>query len=453
MSEMQLLNFIRPRSRLYQSFGDKPFIDLLMKTHLNESGGLSKQSTSKGEKEHPFDFNMVMVFKNANIHHSTCIETKKESTVGIGFEKESTGKKLNPLCELSFQDVLGDIAEDFWQCGNGYMEVVRKNKKIVGLHHIQAPLVQVVIEDEFATHGHFKICGYGDQLHERRFAEFGDLDDFLKRAKGDADIVGVDPDNTSEVIHFRRSTSLSRWYGFPDWLAATASIELVQCMHQHQFDFFLNRGVPEFLLFLIGQKLMPDDWKKVQDTFQAHIGLQNSYKSSAFNFPYSKEQFQVQVEKLAVESKADGTLFKDMSETLAVNIVSAHRVPPLLAGIQIPGKLGATNELPNALQAFQILVVGPAQHTFATTLDVTLGDSAKNGGLGLGEGAFKLKKITDELNLAEMDTIARMREPLGAGTRDPSKGLKKEDTDEEFGMLLGRALSESVSRYIGNGAH
>lgn len=444
-SLVQTVAFARAHQELYPDGMRGKALKQIFKL-ADEKAIESGQGVSLGRKQHPFDRSTVNKFQISNVHHSTCIKTKTSATVGIGFsgDEDEEGltkvdRELNPLCENSFADVINDVGEDFWQCGEGGFEIVRvgadtDNPKIVGIHHIPCATMFRFLENS-RYDSHFEIVTGEGVSVSRRFARFGDLQEFKKRVSKD----GTDKNSIifqqqdineasikevrSEVIILRNPTSLSRWYGFPDWLAATASIELVQCMLQERFDFYLNRGVPEFLLFITGQKLGDDDWKKIETAVKANIGLQNSHKSMAINLV--NPDIKIQLEKLAMEQKSDEGQVK-LKENLALDVVSAHRVPPLLAGIQIPGKLGATNELPNAIMAFYILVIAPAQRIFEQTLGCTLGNKEKNGGLPLIPKDFKLKTIVEMMNLNLMATVGGMRENLQeaqAGGRDLSEGL------------------------------
>ncbi len=431
----------------------------------------SKQGVNLGIQEHPYDFSQVKSFSTGNEHHSACLHAKVAATVGLGFidsqesvviedpvaeatppvgtdpatglpagemlpmpktTKKFTDSKvdlaMNPLCMISTTDLLHDICEDFWVTGNGYIEVVRPKgslDEIVGLHHLPSEESHVFLEDTDYNFHYVIKTGEGP---ERRFARFGDHEEFAKRAGADGGGFDMPEDAQSdefisEVIHFRQPTSRSRWYGFAKWLAAVPPIELSQMLMQWKYDFFLNRGVPEFIFLLTGQKLKADDWKKVEDALKANIGLGNSHKSLALNI--SNPEVKVTIEKLAAESKGEDT-FATTKEALALSVVTAHQVPPLLAGIQIPGKLGATNELPNALMAFQLLVIGPAQRQFQQTLATTLG--ADNGVEGLGGEDFAFTKITEEIDLGSMDTVSRMRQTVPeaeAEGRDMDEGLKE----------------------------
>lgn len=388
----------------------------------------SNQPLSTGLKPHPFNFRSATTFQIHNIHHSICIGAKKQAIAGLGHKDDKVEEILDPLCNWSWQDTLSRIVEDYLQTGNGYLEVVRNDVSltITGLHWLPAVDVRVHIED-LNGNLHYEIGGSSytssQDPAQRTMARFGDLKDFKARRK-------IQPGaKVSEVIHFAEPSTVSRYYGFPSWLAAVATIELVQAMMQHQMDFHVNRGVPEFLLFVLGQ-VNPTTWTALTESFQSFVGVGNQNKSGVYNL--NDPNIKIQLEKLAVEGAENGTFFKDMSETLAVNVVSAHRVPPSLGGILIPGKMGASNEATNAIMSFQALVAGPYQKSFRTTLGNTLGNKKHAKGLGLGRRDFSFRTITEEMAdsmklLQPADTMGKMKEELpeaAAEGRDLSQGVK-----------------------------
>ena len=156
------------------------------------------------------------------------------------------------------------------------------------------------------------------------------------------------------------------------------------------------------------------------------IGLQNSHKSAALNI--EDPEVKVQLEKLAMDGAGLNDGYNEIKETIALDIIAAHRVPPLLAGIVLPGRIGSSNELPNALMLFHLLVAAPDQKNMSTTLGMTLGNEKESGGLGLKPEDFVFKRIIDEMNLSMMSTVGGMREPLPeaqAKGRDLNAGPKK----------------------------
>lgn len=335
-------------------------------------------------------------------------------------------KVLDPLCAISLADVLNDVAENFWDVGNAYIEVVREaaGGKITGIHHVAAETVHLVVEDE-DYNIHYEVQPAGGGL--RRFAAFGDSEDFLKRGAGKIQPSEKKKTSTiSEIIHIRKPSSLAKWYGYPEWLGCVAYIELQTMMVQWLFDFFNNRGIPDFFFIVTGGKVDDKQWKAIEEAIESTIGVGNQHKTAAINL--EGDNLEVELKSLAGEGKQDSDLFAKTIEQLVLLIVSAWGVPPLLAGIQIPGKLGATNELPNALMAFQALQIQPAQKVITSALVNTLGNQALNGGLGLGEEDFFFRRVIDVVSIGQMDTTSRMRETAAeaeAGGRDISEGLKK----------------------------
>lgn len=429
----------------------------------NQEDGLYTNST----KQQPFNMASVKRFLNQNEHHSTCILTKARATVGLGFKTPSEIKKdkeqqqpgevaepasteseeesrisevLNPLCKTTFKDILDANAEDYHNIGNAYIECVRGGDgygPIEGLFYAQGECVWIK-EQEGQEYFEVQPDGGVSKFH----APFGQKEEVVELLKL------KDPRKVSELIHLPKVSSLSRWYGYPDWLSATASVELVQMITQHHFDFHQNRGVPELAAFFTGAHIDDKDWQVIEDAFKSNIGLGNSHKSVALNLP--QPNLEIDIQKLAMEGKGQDPL-SDQLDALAMRIVTAHRVPPLLAGIQIPGKLGATNELPNALMAFQSLVIGPAQDSILAILRKTLGDSSLSG-LDLKPDDFVLRKITDVIDVAKADTVSRMRQTVPeaeAEGRKIEEGLKKaldHLSEEERSEVISSAVADLLMR-------
>lgn len=441
----------------------------LSKAQEKPEDAYSSDSDNSGIVPHPFDWDSAKRFKNGDPHHSTCIETKRESTVGLGFEDDKVDDTLDPLCVVTWQDVITAAVEDFWLVGNGFIEVVRKSGKILGLHHIAAERVHVVVEDSAGNFHYQVFTKKGESL---RIPVFGDKEDFIKRAPKavgfslvSSNAIPSDPDELSEIIHIKRPSALHKWYGMPDWLAAVAQIELAHAITQYNYDFFLNSGVPEFVLLISGGTV-GDAWDtEIVPALQSGVGMGNAHKTLALNLP--GENVKLTVEKLG-ESMAEGW-FESMLETVASRIVSAHRVPPLLAGILIPGKLGANNEFINAMWMFQTLVVRPAQTCIAKCLRRTLGSDP--GLPALKGNKFEMKTITEEVPVAQIEAPGSMNEaPKTPGDRKDINSMRatnratvakwEEDMRAKFagadpavlGKALGGLLHAAITPSDGNGS-
>ena len=468
-AQVRVRNLLRNSVALYSPVEGRdastPLLATIMKGEAADDKSASAQGIYTGRQRHPFNMALVQSLTTQNVHHSACLKAKIASMIGMGFVNDDTTKKLEDLgIDEPLHNIFTRMGMDFCTLGTGYFEVRREsekdNAKILALHFLPAPDTWVNIEDRFYTR-HFDILARGQAAVSgyTSMAKFGDAPGLMTRAKSNAAGISLPSDGVpSEVIQFCDPSSLSKYYGMPDWLSAVASIELIKAIKQQQFDFFNNNGVPEFFLFITGGKVGDKDWKKIEASLQATVGQGNAGKSVALNL--FQEGIEVQLERLGLQGVTDGGQFESQIMTLALDITTAHRTPAIIAGIQIPGKMGAANETVNAILAFQLLTIGPMQVTIENTFDRTLGNEKLNGGLGLKRGDFKLRTVKDEMGLnalmagqspggdsgSVMDTVSRMRQPLAqaqAQGRDLKAGLKKVATDlteEQIGEILGSII-------------
>lgn len=418
----------RKTLQMFEAAPDGASWGVYLSKAMADSQAKTNRTDNVGMVQHPFDWASAKRFKHADPHHSSCLEAKVAATVGLGFVNEEVAKLLDPLCLVTIQDVITAVNEDFWTVGNGFLEVVREGEEIVGLFHIAAEDVHVEIEDGEKLSFHYRVRQATGM--DSIAAAYGFKDELVERAPSNAAVTQpdfADSDKISEIIHIRRPSAMHRWYGMPDWLAAVAQIELAQCITQYNYDFFLNNGVPEFIFMIAGADL-GDTWEKeIVPALKGATGMGNGHSTVAVNIP--ETNVTMMVEKLGVEM-ADGW-FQNMLDTVAVRIVTAHRVPPIIAGIQTPGKLGANNEQVNAMWMFQGLVVGPAQKVTSSCLAVTLGSEDGIDGLD-SEGDFEFKKLTTEIPTANLEAPSSPTEPAKElGTRKDIPGTAVLPTPQE----------------------
>ena len=422
--------------------------------------------------------------RDFNATHSICLDAKKSSSVGLGHRVRKIHDVLDALTRFGWQDVLDAAADDYFETGEAFFEVVYGEdvdgaRVITGLHHLESYRVRVVLEEmDNSEDYHYMVEGDTGSGGILVMARWGDLEDLKRRfgiagLEGDAIQAATTPANEtaslrnltgygqivdSEIIHWRQPTNRSRYNGFPDYMSAVPSIELVQCMTQHEFDFYFNRGVPEFILFLIG-KNMGECWGQVTSLIKGSQGLGNSHKTGAINIPGDPEEVVVQLEKLAMDDAANSG-FSEKSATLDMRICTAHGMPPQLANIALPGKMGAANEGPNAMLTFQMRKLGQAQKSLSSLLARTLGDPetrlaqptgppvklsradflAENEGPVDANGMPQFMMpgngfatILDGMTLGAQQTLSRMQDPAGATDRNPEDGLLSGARDRQAG--------------------
>lgn len=419
----------------------------------------------------PVDIITARSLKDISPHHSSCIQSKKYSIMGLGFVSEGSevdktrndsttpvdqvqqqmasllmgeayvetevDKALNPLTIYGFAFELYRAVEDFLDAGTGYLEAVRDSgNKIIGLNWLPYEDIEacIVKDDSGKSRLVYKYLGGTLGGTTRYYALFGVenkkwvFEHFYSQKTEDGIEAsgGVTIDQISEVIPLMIPSNQSRYYGYPDWLSASTMVTLLSRALQYKSDFYTNKGVLSYILSLVGQ-VDAEVWNDIKKKVQGSVGGGQNFRNLVIKL--SGENAKVQVDKLAGTEKTEDQFARD-AETFNTMIVSGHRVPPVLANILISGKLGAANETVQALIAFQLLCVGPYQNMIQRVLASTLGNKT-DGVKGLKPEDFRLRKITSQFNIQGLDTASRMREEAPAaknpdGTpRDVSQGLKK----------------------------
>ena len=407
---------------------------------------------------HPVDFYKAKALRDISPHHSSCIQAKLNSAVGLGFISEGTDiqtarddnttspqavgmqvqsllsgksyvesnvdKALNPLTLTGFANELYSWVGDFLDCGTGYLEVVRdEGESIVGINWIPVQDMYVYVVRDEKTHRAFLFYRYvGEGIvtgYQRYFSLFGKKNRKLVQNFFYAD-QPLQQQYVSEVIPLYMPTNRSKYYGYPDWLSAAPMIDLLRRALQYKSDWFVNRGVLDYIFHIAGS-MQKEQWDTVVSYINQSVGTGNKFKALAIK---TNQEATSEVHHLSGDNGKEDQFWKDL-DTFSQFIVSAHRVPPVLANILIPGKLGASNETVQALVAFQLLVCGPIQKNIERTLAQTLG--GEDGIPELKAEDFRLVPITSQFNITGMDAVATSRSEAMDGQnsgRDYSKGTK-----------------------------
>lgn len=450
VSSQGVVSYAAPRADI---FNPKSLLGQITASQKVASSGSNTTLNTTGMTvlAHPLNMPKAIELKDISSHHSSCIQAKKNCTVGLGFLsnediqaagnaqegeeqaavaaslltgapyiKSEADTALDPLTLFGFNQALMDAVEDFEDTGNGYLEVARdKSGNIRYIGHLPAKYVHCVVQSKKL---YYRVRTNENGNVDRYFSRFGKVHkDWLFSEGPYKGTTATKKEDISEVIHFARPTNRCQYYGYPDWLSAAVDVDLLKKSKQYKADFLHNRGVLDFVLSVVGGVVDEPVWEQVKAAVKGTSGMGNNWKNIAMNI--ANPEAKVQVDKLAMDSKTEDQFAKDC-ETFAQNIVSAHRVPPLLANILIPGKLGASNEYMNSLLSFQLLVIGPDQQVIQKTLAGTLGNDAENGKLKLTDDNFRLRTITSQINLEGLNTLGKMREEAVSSDRDLEEGTK-----------------------------
>ena len=219
----------------------------------------------------PYNLDYLAKLYELNVPHKAAVDAKVSNIVGLGYDfipnartkikmdslkgdkTDKYQKKLNKWkVELSeaiddmneddtFKETLERVWKDYETMGNGYLEIGRSDStgKIAYIGHLPAATVRVRRQRD----GFVQIIANKAVF----FRNFG---------KDDPDPIGYD-DNPNEVIHLKKYSPSSTFYGVPDVIAAKGAVAGMKFSQDFNLDYFENKAVPRHVIILKGATINP----------------------------------------------------------------------------------------------------------------------------------------------------------------------------------------------------
>lgn len=361
--------------------------------------------------EPPYDLTRLMAWIELSVPHASCIRTKVQDGVGIGWHLNKVDN-LDPEVSNELYDKEYDILANFFEkcnegediisvakksfldyegCGNGYIEVVRGlpvehlDRSIKSLYHVTATTVRWAgTKDKFLQ----KVSN-----KKVYFKVYGDQDPMDKNTG--ARVVVKPEDLANELLQFKQYTPRSYWYGLPEWLPAVFPMYGEMKEKEYNLDFFTNYGVPAYAVVLKGIKVSKEVEEGIKKYFETEV-KGNPHRTMVFGMPEGGE---VVFEKLSVEQKEAS--FRIYKRDNRDDILTAHRVPPYRAAIVERGQLGGS-VASDTDRIYLDSVINPRQRDFEWVINQLM---IKEGfGIRTWEFAFDDINIDDRKMQSEIDT-------------------------------------------------
>ena len=303
--------------------------------------------------EPPYDLAKLMAWLEVNVVHSSCVRTKTQDSVGIGWhlaevddhgltderleqEKEALSNffvKCNENEDIT--SVMKKAFLEYEGCGNGYLELVRGDgtesdvleKSIKSIYHVNATTVRWHKDkDKFLQRMGVK---------KVYFKCFGD-DRVLNKDTGAFGKVAKPENVANELIQVKQYTWRSHWYGLPEWISAIVQMYGQMKEAEYNLDFFTNYGVPAYAVIIKGMKMNTTVEETIKKYFETEVKA-DPHKTMVFGLPSGGE---IVFEKLSVEAKESS--FNIYRKDTRDDILTAHHVPPYRASIVEKGQLGGS---------------------------------------------------------------------------------------------------------------
>ncbi len=172
----------------------------------------------------------------------------------------------------------------------------------------------------------------------------------------------LNEDVAIEGHHLRYYSPNSRYYGEPDYSAVLEQILLEKQINGYNNAFFENSARPDFAIIFEGSEPSDEQITAFQEFFETSFqGYANAHKTLIISAPPdtgSTVSPRIRIEPL---NTVQDMSFKALKDTNRDEIISAHGVPPRLAGIVTAGQLGGGGELIGQLHVFNEIEIKPKQ--------------------------------------------------------------------------------------------
>lgn len=296
---------------------------------------------------------------------------------------EDTIEKWNE--EDTFTEVLIKVWRDYECMGNGYLEITRKKDGTIGyLGHIPAQTMRVRRKRD----GFVQMTGFKVQF----FAHFGaGIDENKKPKRVPNPIGGAAP---SEVLHIKRYSPTSGYYGVPDIVAASHAVAGNEFAARFNLDYFENKAVPRYAIILKGATLGSNAESALLSFFETGLKGQN-HRSIYIPLPSDTPDNKVELKLEAIEAGVQEASFTKYLEANNNAILMAHRVPMTKISVSSSASVAIAKD---ADKTFKEQVCEPEQKIFEKKLNRLVKELTD---------AFEMKlnemSLTDENTQSQID--------------------------------------------------
>lgn len=472
-------DFALPAEELKQYGGMTPVFkrkttNQLKKFYTGEEDAGSKKIEEEAEftgyqmlevVEPPYNLEgLAKLYNEESSPHYAAVNAKVANIVGLGYnfvetaktkrgfekivdDEEKVKKKRQQLeqhrddilsrldkfnAEDAFLEVLIKVWTDYEVTGNGYLEVGRKKNGEIGyIGHIPAQTMRIRRKRD----GYVQISAYKVQY----FANFGmggveKDDDGVPTGKAIPISNPIGGGQPNEVIHFKRYSPVSGFYGIPDIIAALPAIAGNKFAAQFNLDYFEHKAIPRHVIILKGAKLGNHAEKDLLEFFETNLKGQN-HRSLYIPLPGDTEDNKVELKFETIEAGIQDSSFEKYRKANMSDILMVHRVPLSKISTADGASLAIARD---ADKTFKEQVCAPQQKIVEKKLNKIFAEITDTIEIKLNE-----MTLTDENTQSQIDERRRKTGIETANEQRARRGLPAlEGGDELFDMNSAMHIAE-----------
>lgn len=280
--------------------------------------------------------------------------------------------------EDSFTEILVKVWRDYEVTGNGYLEVGRKRDGSIGyVGHIPAQTIRIRKKRD----GFVQMSGTQVEF----FANFGHSEDRNPIGGG----------KPNEIIHLKKYSPTSGYYGVPDVVAALNAIAGNEFAARFNLDYFENKAIPRHVIILKGAKLGSNAEQSLLSFFETGLKGQN-HRSLFIPLPSGDSDNPVDIKFEKIEAGTQDSSFNNYRKANLSDILMAHRVPITKISVAEGASLAVARD---ADKTFKEQVCAPEQRILEKKLNKIVKELTD---------AFELN--LNEMTLTDADTQSKIDE-------------------------------------------
>jgi len=252
-------------------------------------------------------------------HHSGCIHFKVNLLV----------RDYQPNNVLSVHE-FKKLAMDYLVMANGYV-MAQYNRLGHIIKLFRAPAIRV---------------------RRRPQQQFGYLDGYG----------ALQPFKPGEILHLKEPDPEQDIYGKPQWLGAADDIMVNEAATLFRLKYYKNGAHMGFVLVLSDPTLSEKDVQAIQENVKKSKGIGN-FKSLFLNIGDRNKNADDAIKLIPIGEMKTNSDWDKVKDTTRDSIMSAHRVPPVLAGM-LPELNGGAGDLDKVMKNFYENEIRPLQVIF-----------------------------------------------------------------------------------------
>lgn len=214
----------------------------------------------------------------------------------------------------TWEEIMIKLGVDYETTGNAYLEIGRSSSGRIGyIGHIPAKEVRI----RRSRDGFVQLLGR-DIVYFRNY--------------GDKNPNPITTDtNPNEVIHFKKYSPDSNYYGVPDIISAKNNLAGNEFASRYNLEYFENKAVPRHAIIVKGGSLSPTSLQRLLEFFES--GLRGKHHRTIYVPLTSKTGVEADIEFKQIENDKQDFSFGEYREANNEEIFMAHRTPPSRAGV------------------------------------------------------------------------------------------------------------------------